>query len=62
MPIYEYKCKNCGSKFEILVYSDQKKAICEKCGSDYAERLMSGFAASVSSFSQTSCGTSGGFT
>ncbi len=63
MPIYEYKCKDCGSKFEVLVYSNSEKVICEKCGSDDPERLMSGFAASgFTSSSGSSCGGSGGFT
>lgn len=62
MPIYEYRCRDCGAKFEILVYGDQKTAICEKCGSEDTERLMSGFAAAASSSGPGSCGSSGGFT
>jgi putative FmdB family regulatory protein len=62
MPIYEYKCRKCGARFEILVYSDQKKAVCEKCGSEDLKRLMSGFAAAASSSGSNSCSSSGGFT
>jgi putative FmdB family regulatory protein len=63
MPIYEYKCKICGQKFEVLVYSDGEKIICDKCGSEDSERLMSGFAATSSSSSlSNSCGGSGAFT
>ncbi len=62
MPIYEYKCRSCGAKFEILVYSDRKMPVCEKCGSEDAERLMSGFAAAGSSSSSGSCSSAGAFT
>jgi putative FmdB family regulatory protein len=45
LPIYEYRCHNCGEKFEILVYSQSDTAIiCPKCGSENIERVMSGFA------------------
>lgn len=62
MPIYEYKCKICAQKFEVLVYSNSEKIICDKCGSEDSERLMSGFAAGGSSSLSSSCGGSGAFT
>ncbi len=62
MPIYEYKCKICGEKFEVLVYSDSEKIICDKCGSEDSERLMSGFAADSSSSLSSSCRGSSAFT
>lgn len=63
MPIYEYKCKTCGEKFEVLVYSESDKIICDKCGSEDSERLMSGFASiGGSSGISSSCGSSGAFT
>jgi putative FmdB family regulatory protein len=63
MPIYEYECKTCGDKFEVLVYSDSEKIICDKCGSEESERLMSEFAtAGSSSSSSNSCGAAGAFT
>jgi len=62
MPIYEYKCGDCGARFEVLVYSGGDAVICEKCGSENAEKMMSGFATSGStSTSGSSCGGSGGF-
>lgn len=63
MPIYEYKCHDCGAKFEVLVYSNSDKAIvCEKCGSENSEKLFSGFATSgAPGSSGSSCGGSGGF-
>ncbi|UCC79780.1 MAG: zinc ribbon domain-containing protein [Candidatus Zixiibacteriota bacterium] len=63
MPIYEYRCKDCRTKFEVLVFSSDSKMVCEKCGSEDAERLMSGFASAFSgSSSASSCGTGGRFT
>ena len=62
MPIYEYKCNDCGSKFEELVYSDSKSVTCEKCESENVEKLLSGFATNGNAFGSTgSCGNSGGF-
>lgn len=62
MPIYEYKCNDCGSKFEELVFSDSMNVACEKCGSENAEKLLSGFATSGNALGSTgSCGGSGGF-
>lgn len=42
VPIYEYKCLDCGNQFEkIHKYSDSRAFICEKCGSRKTERVMS---------------------
>ncbi|RLF68141.1 MAG: hypothetical protein DRN26_00285 [Thermoplasmata archaeon] len=35
MPIYDYVCKGCGNKFEVVYFkieNKQKKAKCPKCG------------------------------
>jgi len=62
MPIYEYKCRDCGLKFEELVYTDSAEVRCRNCGSEKAERLLSGFATSGSgSGSSGSCSGSGRF-
>ncbi|MEE9554698.1 MAG: zinc ribbon domain-containing protein [candidate division Zixibacteria bacterium] len=62
MPIYEYKCNDCDSKFEELVFSDAKKVVCGKCGSENAEKLLSGFATNGNTIGASeSCGNSGGF-
>jgi len=63
MPIYEYRCHECGEKFEVLVFSHTERIICDKCGSEATERLMSSFASTGSSSEggASSCGGSGRF-
>jgi putative FmdB family regulatory protein len=59
MPIYEYRCKACGERFEALrQVGDRGKSLsCPECGKKGAEKLPSVFAAS------TTCGSgSRGFT
>ncbi len=41
MPLYEYKCRGCGKKFEVLQrFSDQPVKVHEACGGA-VERLIS---------------------
>jgi putative FmdB family regulatory protein len=41
MPIYEYKCENCGEVFEVRQkYSDEPVTVHEKCGG-HVEKLIS---------------------
>ena len=33
MPIYEYSCKHCGAKFEVLTTIDKRDdVVCKNCG------------------------------
>lgn len=41
MPIFEYKCKSCGHKFEELVLEEREKIQCPKCKSSQLEKLIS---------------------
>ncbi|UCE51773.1 MAG: zinc ribbon domain-containing protein [Desulfobacterales bacterium] len=42
MPIYEYRCYDCGTTSESLIGStENEKNRCRKCGSLNLERLMS---------------------
>jgi putative FmdB family regulatory protein len=51
MPIYEYKCNECGNVFEQLVFSsDSDECVCPSCGEGNTCKLMSCF----------SCGSSSG--
>jgi putative FmdB family regulatory protein len=69
MPMYDYRCRNCGEKFEELVFSSStpdEEIICPNCKKNESERLLSapmvstrGLSSGVSSSSSTGCGSSG---
>jgi putative FmdB family regulatory protein len=62
MPIYEYKCGDCGLRFEELVPRVQSESLpCPKCKSPRTEKLMSviGGIASGASGSEAPCASSG---
>ncbi len=66
MPLYEYKCKKCGEKFELRLgfFHDKKTLKCPACGCEDPERVFSPFATGGSSGSYSSAGSScspGGF-
>jgi putative FmdB family regulatory protein len=46
MPIYEYRCGKCESRFSVLVRGgiDATGAVCPRCGTPKAARVMSTFA------------------
>ncbi len=44
MPIFEYKCADCGKKFEQIVRSGDEQNSCPACQSKNVKRLFSGFA------------------
>lgn len=44
MPIFEYRCRECGEKFEAIVSSASSRAACKSCGSGKVEKLLSVFA------------------
>jgi putative FmdB family regulatory protein len=71
MPIYEFKCNQCGTVFESLCFrsSGEDRGSCPSCGADDSEKVMSTFA-SVGSGSEkglgglstgSSCASHGGF-
>jgi putative FmdB family regulatory protein len=42
MPIFEYKCRECGAMQEALVLGgDEEPACCGRCGADSIERVLS---------------------
>jgi len=48
MPLYEYKCRKCGTCFEALVSiatreKDEKSLACPQCGTKEPKRLVSAF-------------------
>jgi putative FmdB family regulatory protein len=68
MPIYEYNCKKCDSKFEKLVKNaaNADHAVCPQCGSKDTAKALSVFAAVSSAGTNSSaapkgmCGRCGG--
>lgn len=59
MPIYEYICDDCGTKFEKLVRRTQETVACPSCGESHLKTAFSTFAAhSSNGKSQTSNGPS----
>jgi putative FmdB family regulatory protein len=46
MPIYEYRCEDCGTRFEKLVRSsDTNHLACPSCGMDHLKMELSTFSA-----------------
>ena len=61
MPIYEYKCKQCGEKFDVYLFShSESSVICEECGSTNTERILSSFSSAANTGS-SSCRPNSGF-
>jgi putative FmdB family regulatory protein len=48
VPLYDFRCRGCGEKFEALVRPPLAPA-CPQCGGADLERLLSGFSFSVRS-------------
>lgn len=46
MPIFEYRCRDCGAEFEKIVRSGGDPVVCEQCNSRKLDRLLSVFAVS----------------
>jgi len=46
MPIFEFKCRKCGTVFESLCFrsSGEDKGACPACGADDSEKMLSAFA------------------
>jgi putative FmdB family regulatory protein len=65
MPLYEYQCKKCEKKFEILISASKANGAqeCPECGSKETNRLLSSFCASVGTSKNStgnSCSLKGG--
>lgn len=44
MPLFEYQCRECGSRFERIVVSHATPVACKNCNSSKVEKLISVFA------------------
>ena len=70
MPLYDYKCSDCGTTFEKMVRFSEAdlKPVCPNCDSKETHKEISacasfGNSSSLSSGSTgSSCGSGGGFT
>ena len=61
MPIYEYRCEDCDTKFEKLVRSgDNNGLACPSCGASHLKMELSTFAAHSSTGARTSPQPMGG--
>lgn len=50
MPIYEYRCEDCGIQFERLAsWKDAQQVSCSECDSPNVKRLLSIFATLIPS-------------
>jgi putative FmdB family regulatory protein len=64
MPVFEYKCKDCNSKYEIFHKSslNPEEVICPSCRSKNSYKLLSAFSAvgistqNISSCESGNCG------
>ena len=43
VPIYEYKCDDCGEGFEKLVFGSNPEVSCPKCNNSKVTKKMSAF-------------------
>ncbi|MEX0702680.1 MAG: zinc ribbon domain-containing protein [Planctomycetales bacterium] len=53
MPLFEFRCPRCDSRFELLVRNGERPA-CPDCGAQDPEKLLSAAAARVSGTSALS--------
>ena len=49
MPIFEYRCQNCGQTNEFLVLGKHEALHCRQCGSEDLKKLMSAANTSIAS-------------
>lgn len=60
MPIFEYKCEDCNTKYDVLhkSSSNEEEVTCPKCNSNKSKKLLSSFSASMGSSSSFPAGDS----
>ncbi len=44
MPLFEYRCRDCGEQFETVVFDRHRTVTCKKCHSSRVQKLVSAFA------------------
>jgi putative FmdB family regulatory protein len=53
MPIFTYKCKDCGEVFDFLMLNKSEKPKCTKCGSKKLEKQFAAFGVKMGASSST---------
>jgi putative FmdB family regulatory protein len=53
MPLFEFRCQDCGEQFETVVFDRNRQVTCKKCHSARVEKLISVFAVAGGSRSET---------
>ncbi len=44
MPIFDFACQDCGSKFDVMISNaDKDKVVCPNCSSNNIKQLLSEF-------------------
>ncbi len=61
MPLYEYRCSQCGNTFEMLrrMQEADQDLTCPSCESEKVERLISTFARTSAGSPSSGCGGGG---
>ncbi len=61
MPIYEYECRKCEERFEVLQKANETNELicCPKCGTDKPGRLLSAFCSTSPKGASTTASHSG---
>ena len=61
MPIYDYRCKECGAEFEKLMRLSEadRSPLCPECGSPDTHKQITTFASPTSSSSSKGSASSG---
>lgn len=64
MPLYEYRCQDCGRVVEVLQRMGERSAglACPACGADRLERALSTFASATAAGSGAAACAPGPFT
>lgn len=61
MPLYEYRCRECGERFEVLQRMGQggEELTCPRCGEARPERVLSTFASTTGGGRETAAPAGG---
>jgi putative FmdB family regulatory protein len=60
VPLFEYQCRDCETRFEVLVFRREEETKCRNCGSTKVSQLLSTFAVAGTSDRAPEPGPCGG--